>query len=225
MNTSSKNRIAGAALALTLAVGAVIAQPHDAHGAVGPVTSGSGWKLRTGVTHIDTKPWQITFHDATSRTKLTGYLKNNAAELTYRLGVQFTVTTKLIPVSRTTCLPSHTISYRWQSKPDPANPNRSFAVPCTSGQAPHSASIYINSDYWSPTRNFAEGVRRNVIWHETGHAVGLAHPATCPTDRYGRKPIMCDVNSYKALTTWRYSSYENTAFKYLKANRAYYPMP
>lgn len=220
-----KTRIATAAFALTLAAGAVTLAPHDAHSATGPVTSGSGWKLRTGVTHIDTKPWQIVFHNTTSRTKLTAYLKNNAAELASHLGVTFTVTTKIIPASTSKCLPSHTISYRWMSKPDPANPNRSFAASCTQNNAPHSASVYINSDYWLSTRNFHEGVRRNVIWHETGHAVGLAHPTTCPTDRYGRKPLMCDVNTYRSLTTRRYSSYEATAFKNLKANRAYALLP
>ena len=219
-----RTRIASTAFTLTLAVGALtIALAPKANAATGPVTSGNGWKLRTGVTHIDTQPWTIAFHDTTSRSKLTPYLKNTAAELTNRLGVTFTVTTRIIPTSRTTCLPSHTISYRWQSKPDPTHPNQSFAASCTWNQAPHSASVYINSDYWSPTRNFAEGVRRNVIWHETGHAVGLSHPTTCPTDRYGRKPLMCDVNTYRALTTYRYSTFEHTAFRQLRINRAYYP--
>lgn len=222
MNPTTKTRTAAAAFAVTLAAGVGTLAP-DAHAAVGPVTSGTGWKLRPSVTHIDTKPWQLTFHDTTSRTKLTAYLKNNAAELASYLGVTFTVTTRIVPASRTTCLPSHTITYRWQPKPDPASPNRSFTAPCTSNSAPYSASVYINSDYWSPTRNFHEGVRRNVIWHESAHAVGLAHPATCPTDRYGRKPLMCDVNTYRSLSTRRYSTFEATAFKYLRANRIYYP--
>lgn len=195
----------------------------DAH-AVGPVVAGNGWKLRPGVTHIDTKPWVIAFNDTTSRAKLTTYAKNNAAELTYRLGVKFTVTTKIIPTSTSKCLPSHTISYRWQSKPDPAYPTRSYTTPCTWNSAPYSASIYINSDYWKPGSRILEHQRLNVIWHETGHAVGLAHPNTCPTDRYGRKPLMCDVNSYKSLSTRRYSTFEQTAFKYLVANRTYYPV-
>lgn len=203
---------------------ALTAATSDAH-AAGPVVSGNGWKLRPGVTHIDSKPWVIAFNDTTSRTKLTTYAKNNAAELTARLGVTFTVTTKIIHTSTSKCLPSHTISYRWQSKPDPNYPTRSYTTPCTFNSAPHSASIYINSDYWKPGSRILEHQRLNVFWHETAHAAGLTHPATCPTDRYGRKPLMCDVNSYKSLnTSRRYSSFEATAFRYLVANRAYYPL-
>lgn len=226
MTHTTKSRIATAAFTLTLTAAAVIGAPGRAHSAIGPVTSGNGWKLRTPyVTHIDTGNWAIAFHNETSRTKLTPYAKNVAAELSSYLGVTFTVTTRIVPTSTTVCAPSHTISLRWISKPDPASPNASYTASCTRNDAPYSAYIYINSDYWLPTRNFPEGVRRNVIWHEAGHAVGLAHPATCPTDRYGRKPIMCDLNSYKALTTRRYSTFEATAFKHLKANRLYYPLP
>ena len=219
-----RNRIAATAFAVTLAAGAVIAHPGRAHSATAPVVAGNGWMLRTPyVTHIDNLPWQITFHDATSRTRLIPYLKNTAAELTANLGVKVTVTTKLIPASTSKCAPSHTITYRYMSKPDPANPNRSFAIPCSNKMAAYSASVYINSDYWSPTRRYHEYQRMNVIWHESAHSVGLAHPATCPKDRYGRLPIMCNAESYKSLSTRRYSSFEVTAFKYLRTNRAYYP--
>lgn len=221
----SKSRVATAAFALTLAAGAVVVAPGEAHSAIGPVTSGNGWKLNASVTHIDTAPWQITFHDATSRTKLTGYLRNNAAELATNLGVKVTVTTRIVPASTSKCLPSHTISYRWMSKPDPAAPNRSFTVPCSWNKAPYSASVYINSDYWAAGRRFHEYQRLNVIWHESAHAVGLTHPATCPKDKTGRLPIMCNAESYTSLSTRRYASFEATAFKYLKANRIYYPLP
>ncbi|WP_399559527.1 hypothetical protein OIA45_48850 (plasmid) [Streptomyces chartreusis] len=215
----------GLATVVTVATALTAITTDTAHGATGPTTSGPGWKLRSSVTHIDTAPWQITFHDATSRTKLTAYLKNNAAELSSYLGVKVTVTTRIVPTSTSKCLPSHTISYRWQSKPDPVNPNRSYAVPCSWNKTPYSASVYINSDYWSPTRRFHEYQRMNVIWHESAHAVGLTHPATCPKDKVGRLPIMCNAESYKALSTRRYSSFEVTAFKYLRTNRAYYPVP
>jgi hypothetical protein len=219
-------RIAAASFALTLTAAAVVvATPSRAHSAtVGPVVSGNGWKLNApAITHIDTQPWQIAFHDTTSRAKLTPYLKNTAAELTSYLGVKFTVTTKIVPITRGKCVTSHVISYRYMSKPDPAYPNRSFTAPCSYKSAPYSATVYINSDYWAPGRRFHEGVRMNVIWHESAHAVGLAHPNTCPTDRYGRKPLMCDVNTYRSLSTRRYSSFEATAFRHLITNRAYYP--
>lgn len=225
MNPATKSRIAAGAFALTLAAGAVIIAPTDAHGATGPVTSGSGWKLRSSVTHIDTQPWQIVFHDTTSRTRLTPYLKNTAAELTSYLGVKFTVTTRIVPIVSGKCLPSHTIGYRWQSKPDPNRPNASFTTPCSSNAAPYSAAVRINSDLWAPNRGFHEYQRMNNIWHESGHAVGLSHPATCPKDKAGRLPIMCNAESYTSLSTRRYASFEVTAFKYLKANRIYYPLP
>lgn len=212
------------AFALTLTAAAVIGATGRAHAAVDPVTSGTGWKLLApSVDHIDTRPWTIAFHDTTSRTHLTGYLKNVAAELTADLGVTFTVTSKTVPVTVGTCPPDHTISLRYMSKPDPAHPNRSFTGTCGKGHATYSAYVFVNSDYWSPTRNFAEPVRQNVIWHEMGHAVGLNHPDTCPTDKTGRRPLMCDVNTWRATSTRRYSSFERTAFKRLVTNRAYYP--
>ncbi|MFE6412620.1 hypothetical protein ACFVOR_37435 [Streptomyces sp. NPDC057837] len=218
-------RIASTAFALTLAVGAVIAAPSDAHSVTGPVTDGHGWKLNAPrITHIDTKPWQIAFHDTTSRAKLTPYLRNTAAELTSYLGVTFTVSTRIVPVTRGQCVTGHVISYRYMSKPDPTRPNASFTGACgNTRQAADGAYVFINSDYWSPTRRFSEPVRMNVIWHETAHAVGLSHPATCPKDRYGRQPLMC-ADTYKDLRTRRYSSFEHTAFKQLRLNRAYYPV-
>lgn len=218
--------IASAAFALTLAAGAILTAPADAHSTTAPVTAGNGWKLNAPrITHIDTRPWTIAFHDTTSRTKLTGYLRNTAAELTTHLGVTVTVSTRIVPVTRGKCVTGHVISYRYMSKPDPTRPSASFTGACgNTSQAADGAYVFINSDYWSPTRNFSEPVRMNVIWHETGHAVGLSHPTTCPRDLYGRQPLMC-ADTYKDLRTRRYSSFEYTAFKQLRTNRAYYPAP
>lgn len=213
-------RIAAAtAYVVTLAAAAFIVD-QKAHAATGPVVSGAGWKLQApGITHVDSQPWTIAFHDSTSRTKLTPYLRNTAAELTTLLGVKVTVTTKLVPVTRGKCITGHVISYRYMPKPDPTSPNRSFTGTCaTSTHAAHSAYVYINSDYWLKTRNFSEPVRMNVIWHETGHAVGLSHPATCPTNKAGLRPLMC-ADTYKDLRTRRYSPYEATAFRQLRLNR------
>ena len=57
---------------------------------------------------------------------------------------------------------------------------------------------------------------------ETGHAVGLKHPDTCPTNSAGLRPLMC-ADTYKDLRTRRYSPYEATALRRLVLNRAYYP--
>lgn len=220
-----RTRIAATAFTLTLTAAAVIGAPARAHSAtLGPVTSGNGWKINApAITHIDTKPWTIAFNDTTSRAKLTPYLKYTAAELAADLGVKVTVSTRIVPVTRGTCVTGHTISYRYMSKPDPAHPNRSFTGAC--GNAAHAADgayVYINSDYWLKTRNFSEPVRMNVIWHESAHAVGLGHPATCPKDTAGLQPLMC-ADTYHDLRTKRYSSFERTAFRHLATNRLYYP--
>lgn len=223
-----RTRIAAASFALTLtAAAAVVATPGRAHGAItSPVVSGNGWKIASpGITHIDTQPWTIAFHDTTSRTKLTPYLKNTAAELTSYLGVKFTVSTKIVPVTDGKCVTGHVISYRYMSKPDPTHPNRSFTGACGNAQhAANGAYVFINSDYWLPTRRFSEYVRMNVIWHETGHAVGLNHPVTCPYDKTGHQPLMC-ADTYHDLRTRRYSSFEATAFRHLVLNRAYPTLP
>ncbi|MEW2266911.1 hypothetical protein [Streptomyces sp. NPDC047868] len=212
--------VSSLAFTAVLAIGAVIAAPSDAHGATGPVYSGTGWKIAApNITHIDTKPWTIAFHDTKSRTKLTPYLKNVAAELTSYLGVKFTVTTKLVPVTRGKCVTGHVISYRYMSKPNPDVPNQSFAGSCgNKARAADGAYVFINSDYWAPRRRFPEPVRMNVIWHESAHGVGLNHPATCPKDKAGRQPLMC-ANTYNDLRTRRYSSFEATAFRQLVRNR------
>jgi hypothetical protein len=213
---------ASTAFALTLAACAILTNPSDAHSLTGPTYSGNGWKINApAITHIDTQPWTIAFHDTTSRTKLTPYLRTTAAELTSHLGVKFTVSTRIVPVTRGKCVRGHVISYRYMSKPDPARPDASFAGACGNTQrAADGAYVFINSDYWSPTRRFSEPVRMNVIWHETAHGVGLSHPATCPTNSAGLRPLMC-ADTYKDLRTRRYSSFEATAFKQLRTNRLY----
>ncbi|MFF1358704.1 hypothetical protein [Streptomyces sp. NPDC058297] len=222
-----RTRIAATAFALTLTAAAVtLAAPGHAHAATAPVVAGNGWKLNApAITHIDTQPWTIAFHDTTSRTKLTPYLKNTAAELSADLGVKVTVTTKIVPIARGRCVTGHVISYRYMSKPNPAVPNQSFTGAC--GNTDHAADgayVYINSDYWLKTRNFSEPVRMNVIWHETGHAIGLSHPVTCPRDKNGLQPLMC-ADTYRDLRTRRYSTFERTAFKQLVANRTAAPLP
>jgi len=217
-----KTRIASAAFTLTLAAAALIGAPGRAHPTTGPVVAGNGWKLQAPrITHIDTGAWTIAFHDTTSRTRLTPYATNVAAELTSYLGVKFTVTTNIVPTAVGTCPPSHTISYRWTSKPDPAHPTSSFTGTCDNRRgAAYSAYVYINSDYWAAGSPYPEWLRMNVIWHESGHAVGLNHPDTCPTDTYGVRPLMC-ADSYKDLRTRRYTHYEAAGFRNLVTNRLY----
>jgi len=208
---------------VVLVATALTATSSDAHGATGPALTGNGWKIAAPrITHIDSAPWTIAFHDSASRTKLTPYLRNTAAELTSHLGVKITVTTRIVPASKTTCTRGHVITYRYMSKPNPERPNQSFAVVCGNNtQAADGASIYINSDYWSPTRRFREYQRMNVIWHESAHAIGLSHPDTCPKDRYGRQPIMC-ADQPTHTGTRRYSAFDTAGLKQLVKNRAYY---
>lgn len=222
-----KTRI-GVPVALAAALALIVSVPDEAHPAAGPVVSGKGWKISAPrITHIDTKPWQIAFHDPASRAKLTPYLRQTAAELTSRLGVRFTVTTRIVRITRGKCVTGHTISLRYMSKPDAANPdhpNQSITGSC--GNSQHTAIgayILINSDYWKPGSRIPEPVRRNVIWHEMAHAVGLSHPAACPKDKYGIRPLMCGTRAggYNHLRPRRYTTWEHTGFRQLVANRAY----
>ncbi|MGW2384350.1 hypothetical protein [Streptomyces sp. NPDC001658] len=219
-----RTRTTTTAFTLTLTAAAILIAPTDSHSLTGPVTSGNGWKLTAPITHLDTRPWTIAFHDTTSRSKLTPYLRNTAAELTSHTGLKFTVSTRIVPVTAGKCPPSHVISYRYMSKPNPERPNQSFAGACSLRGAAYSGYAFINSDYWLKTRNFPEWLRMNVIWHETAHTVGLAHPATCPTNSAGVRPLMC-ADTYKDLRTRRYTSFEATALRRLILNRAYYPLP
>ena len=220
MNTRTATTIGFTA---ALVAAAILVAPNDAHGVTGPVVSGNGWKLQTNITHTDGQPLTIAFHDTTSRTKLTPYVKNVAAELT-SYGIPVTVTTRIVPTTVGTCPPAHTISYRWISKPNPDRPNQSFTGTCALKAATYSAYVYINSDYWDPGRRFHEWQRMNVIWHESGHAVGLAHPTTCPRNAAGLQPLMCG-DPYKDLRTRRFGSQDVTGLRRLVLNRAYYPLP
>lgn len=214
----------GVPVALAAALALIVSVPDQAQPASGPIVSGNGWKLQApNITHIDGQPFTIAFHDTTSRTKLTPYAKNVAAELT-SYGIPVTISTRIVPTTQGKCPPSHTISYRWISKPNPARPNQSFTGTCGWKGAAYSAYVYINSDYWAAGRRFHEWQRMNLIWHESGHAVGLSHPTTCPKNAAGLQPLMCG-DPYKDLRTRRFSSFEATAFKYLKANRVYALLP
>ena len=219
-----RTRAAATAFTLTLTAGAILIAPTDSDAATGPVTSGNGWKLTAPITHLDSRPWAIAFHDTASRSKLTPYLRNAAAELTSYTGVKFTVTTRIVSATAGKCPPTHTITYRYTSKPNPAVPNQSFAGACSLRGAAYSGYAFINSDYWLKTRNFPEWLRMNVIWHETAHTIGLSHPTTCPTNKAGVRPLMC-ADTYKDLRTRRYTPYEATALRRLALNRAYYPLP
>jgi hypothetical protein len=215
--------ITNTAFTATLIAGLTLIAPQRAHAATGPVLAGNGWRIMAPtITHIDTKPWTIAFHDTTSRTKLTGYLRSTAAEMSSYLGVKVTVSTRIVPVTLGKCVTGHVISYRWMSKPNPDRPNQSFAGACGRSGTADGAYVYINSDYWAPGRRFTEWQRMNVIWHESAHAVGLGHPATCPRNSAGKQPLMC-ANTYTDLRLRRYSTFEATAFKQLAKNRIYYP--
>lgn len=209
---------------VVLVATALTAGTSDAHGATAPVTSGNGWKLLAPrITHIDSQPWTIAFHDLKSKNRLYPYAKNAAAEMSSYLGVKISVTSLIVPVTKGVCPPYHVISMRSMSKPDPAYPTRSFSGACGSNAAAYSAYSFINSDYWQSWYPAKEYQRMNVMWHELAHTVGLDHPATCPKNAAGLQPLMC-ANTYNDLRLRRYSSFEVTAFKQLIKNRAYYPL-
>lgn len=217
--------ISTAALAATLAAGAVIAAPGRAHAATGfQVYSGTGWKIATGngMRYLGSSPWTIVFYDTASRTALTTYAQRTATELKLRTGVTFTVTTT-ITKGATDCPTGRVIIMRLTS-----TVTRSAASQChtVAGAADGSRATFALYNWQNLKLNgFNEVYRRKVVSHELGHSVGLAHPATFTTDP---SPLMRgDVwGGYKTITyASQYTAQDINGLKNLRANASKLPPP
>jgi hypothetical protein len=176
-----RTRIAATAFTLTLAAAAVIAAPARAHATTAfRVYSGTGWKIATGngEQYLGSGAWTIVFYDSSSRTALTTYAKRTATELTKNTGVTFTVTTT-ISKGATTCPTGRVIIMRLTS-----TVTRSAASQChtLTGAADGSRATFALTN-WQTVKlaGFNEIYRRQVVSHELGHSVGLAHPTTFTT--------------------------------------------
>lgn len=213
------------ALAVTLAAAAIVGAPGRAHSDTAlPVYSGTGWKIATGngMRYLGSSPWTIRFYNTSSRTALTDYAKRTAAELTKQTGVTFTVTTT-ISQGTTLCPTGRVIIMRLTS-----TITRSAASQChtATGAADGSRATFALTNWQNTTLAGSHEIyRRQVVSHELGHSVGLAHPATWTTNP---PPLMRgDVwGGYKTLTqASQYTGQDITGLKNLRANASKLPAP
>jgi hypothetical protein len=218
-----RTRITGAAFALTLATAAVIAAPGRAHSASLTRTYlGTGWKIATGngMQYLGTGSWQIVFYDTASRTALTPYAKRTAAELGKNTGVVFTVTTT-ITKGATACPTGRVINMRLTS-----TVTRSTGSQChtATGAADGSRATFALTNWKTVTLAGSNAIYRGeVVSHELGHSVGLAHPATWTTSP---TPLMRgDVwGGYKTSTkASQYTAQDINGLKALRANATKLP--
>lgn len=199
--------------ALAVAAGLLLAAASPATPAAGPVYAGRGWKIWTGagIYSLNPDPYQIVFADETARTNLKPYLIKPAAQASTVTGVQITVTDLLDATPAGICPSRHRIIVSYTSQPT-GEPGMSNADPCyeiANGSA-WGGHVFIDSEYWTspgwfsadPAKN--DAYRWNVITHELGHSLGLAHVnedlngdgvisrGECVATASGTRPIMCD---------------------------------
>ncbi|HEY6117711.1 MAG TPA: hypothetical protein VI172_17285 [Candidatus Dormibacteraeota bacterium] len=198
---------------LVVAVVLTLAAATPADSATGPVYSGRGWKIWTGagIYSLNPDPYEIVWADTTARTKLKSYLIKPAAQATTVTGVQITVTDTIDATPDGVCPSRHRIIVHYSNQPT-GQEGMSQANPCyeiPSGAA-WGGHMLIDSEYWTTPGWFSadavknDAYRANVITHELGHNLGLAHVnedlngdgtvarGECVATATGTRPIMCD---------------------------------
>ncbi|MEU9470404.1 hypothetical protein AB0D78_28070 [Streptomyces avermitilis] len=210
---AARARLATLTALLTAALLILAAAPARA---AGPVYAGTGWRIWTdaGIHSLGKDPYQFTFASTSSRTRLTPYAKAVAAQLHEVTGLTFTVTTTVEAPPASGCVTEHHLILGVKYRPTGVK-GMSHAYPCFTdrpGQPDDHAAwggyAWIDSEYWyahwfssNATVNAAR--IKNVVTHEIGHLVGLAHPNTdvdrdgkvedfeCVKTTYGYLPVMC----------------------------------
>lgn len=186
-----------------------------------PVYKGTGWKALTknGIYSLSPEPYTIVFANTTARSKLAGYFKAPAAQVTTSVGVKITVTSVIDTTKTGACPARHRIVVHYTHRPI-GKAGMSNAIACynTADRSAWGGHIQMDSEYWTvknwystnPTVN--ETFRRDIATHELGHILGLDHANTdvnrdgrvagqeCVRSKAGRKPIMCSPNRGKAAT-------------------------
>jgi len=204
------------AIALSLTGLTLAATP--AHAA----TSGTGWQILTqrGITHLDNKPWTITYYDSTSRTKLGPNITKTLAELKKHTGLTFTQASKNATYTGGQCVTGHRIILRYTATPTKTSSAKACA---NSSGATDGAYVNVDSTDWNTRRytgklNTQPIYQAHTISHEMGHALGLDHPATCPFTG-GTKPVMCPGGGYNTTTKASlYTPYDIAGLKALRSN-------
>lgn len=184
-----------------------------------PVYSGTGWKIWTsvGIHSLGRGPYVFTFANASSRTRLTPYVKAVASQLTEVTGVRFTVSTTIeTPPAPGGCPPEHHMVMGVKYRPYQGQKGISHAWACWTnrpGKPDHHAAwggwAWIDSEYWSTNHWFSTNQTintariKNTVTHEIGHLAGLAHPNKdldhdgtakwyeCVETTGGYLPVMC----------------------------------
>lgn len=200
-------------LALATAAGLLLAAAPPANTATAPAYAGRGWKIWTGagIYSLNPDPYTIVWADATARDKLKPYLLKPAAQATTITDIQITVSDLIDTTPAGTCPTRHRIIVSYSNQPT-GEAGMSQADPCyqISDGSAWGGHMFIDSEYWTEPNWFStdpaknDAYRWNVITHELGHSLGLAHVnedlngdgtisrSECVATATGTKPIMCD---------------------------------
>jgi hypothetical protein len=187
-----------------------------------PVYKGVGWKAWTsnGIEALSPQPYTIVFADATARSKLAGYFKSPAAQVTTSVGVKLTVSSTLDTTKRGTCPAYHRIVVHYTYRPvGLKSVSHTDACHGTTTRSAWGGHILMDSEYWTHTAWFSsnatvnDAYRKDVVTHELGHALGLDHPnldlnhdgkvanyECVKSATTGRKPIMCSPGRDRLAT-------------------------
>lgn len=197
-------------------------------------TTGTGWLIGNGVTHLDASYWSVQFYDQNTMDKTSYYVEKTVAELSAATGVEYKVHKTFTHANDATC-PGVTPGggHRLIVELDMAS-SRSNATICkgANGEATSSHLTLSGQNWGVKTRNGCYGCyKKNVTSHEMGHSMGLSHPdwdrnvgayVENGCELSGTNPLMCGQawGGYSSYDyAHKYTSYDVNGLKQLVLNR------
>lgn len=197
---------------------------------VANAASGKGWKTLPGITKIDKHAtYYITFDDKTARSKLTPYVKIFAADLHKSTGVTIKVTTTIEKIDKSNAPKYHHWVLDYRHKPTGVT-GQSVTYTWHADGFSWGGYSFIDSEMWD--WKLAKYRIANIVTHEGGHMIGLAHPNkvdskgkpiryACP--KYGnpaRYPVMCSPNGgYQSNANGgKFTYYDRIGLRQMVAN-------